>query len=261
MSITITNPEGRNVEFKDQRGPTCGLYALSFVLEYLYDIKIPATADGDKTRESLRNKFKKDGKTVIGELYDATSSMADYIKALDPSKITCQSVACDVAAIIETLNGGGLCMVPFCVNAEGYPDNSGIHAHWCVLQDVLDKTKPDEVTALHWGDRMREFPLAALKNSNSAIKDVGASWWGKDKDSTDLEYYSCDSEQSATAVESISSSPVPSRKFRQLTSAGNWLERCWFLPSRLAPRRMDFQESVNGKAGGPFHGGNRPQTV
>ena len=158
MSITITNPEGRNVEFKDQRGPTCGLYALSFVLEYLYDIKIPATADGDKTRESLRNKFKKDGKTVIGELYDATSSMADYIKALDPSKITCQSVACDVAAIIETLNGGGLCMVPFCVNAEGYPDNSGIHAHWCVLQDVLDKTKPDEVTALHWGDRMRISP-------------------------------------------------------------------------------------------------------
>jgi len=51
MSITITNPEGRNVEFKDQRGPTCGLYALSFVLEYLYDIKIPATADGDKTRD------------------------------------------------------------------------------------------------------------------------------------------------------------------------------------------------------------------
>ena len=85
--------------------------------------------------------------------------MADYIKALDPSKITCQSVACDVAAIIETLNGGGLCMVPFCVNAEGYPDNSGIHAHWCVLQDVLDKTKPDEVTALHWGGQdERIFP-------------------------------------------------------------------------------------------------------
>lgn len=113
MSITVTNPEGRNVEFKDQRGPTCGLYALSFVLEYLYDIKIPATADGDKTRESLRNKFKKDGKTVIGELYDATSSMATYIEKLAPSKIKCQSVACDVTSIIETLNGGGLCMVPF----------------------------------------------------------------------------------------------------------------------------------------------------
>ncbi|MFR1411973.1 MAG: hypothetical protein ACLSUW_06520 [Akkermansia sp.] len=54
---------------------------MSFVLEYLYDIKIPATADGDKTRESLKQ-VQKDGKTVIGELYDATSSMADYIKAL-----------------------------------------------------------------------------------------------------------------------------------------------------------------------------------
>lgn len=94
MSITVTNPEGRNVEFKDQRGPTCGLYALSFVLEYLYDIKIPATADGDKTSESLRNKFKKDGKTVIGELYDATPDMASiYIEKLAPApKIKCQSV-------------------------------------------------------------------------------------------------------------------------------------------------------------------------
>ncbi|WP_455564170.1 hypothetical protein [Akkermansia massiliensis] len=202
MSITVTNPEGRKVEFKDQRGPTCGLYALSFVLEYLYDIKMPATADGDKTKESLRNKFKKDGKTVIGELYDATPSMADYIKGLESTKIKCQSVACDVPSIIETLNGGGLCMVPFCVDAGGNPDNSGIHAHWCVLQAVPDKTKPGEVTALHWGDRMRKFSLAALKNSNSAIKDVDASWWGKEKDSTGLRYYHCEAEQSTAAKDS-----------------------------------------------------------
>ena len=173
MSITITNPEGRNVEFKDQRGPTCGLYALSFVLEYLYDIKIPATADGDKTRESLRNRFKKDGKTVIGELYDATSSMADYIKALDPSKITCQSVACDVAAIIETLNGGGLCMVPFCVDASGKPDHSGIHAHWCVLLNVREVA--GTAVACHWG-KDHVFNLSQLEESNKAIKDVEETW-------------------------------------------------------------------------------------
>lgn len=176
MSITITNPEGRNVEFKDQRGPTCGLYALSFVLEYLYDIKIPATADGDKTRESLRNRFKKDGKTVIGELYDATSSMADYIKALDPSKITCQSVACDVAAIIETLNGGGLCMVPFCVDASGKPDHSGIHAHWCVLLNVREVA--GTAVACHWG-KDHVFNLSQLEESNKAIKDVEEQYWGK----------------------------------------------------------------------------------
>lgn len=176
MSITVTNPEGRNVEFKDQRGPTCGLYALSFVLEYLYDIKIPATADGDKTSESLRNKFKKDGKTVIGELYDATSSMATYIEKLAPSKIKCQSVACDVTSIIETLNGGGLCMVPFCVDASGKPDHSGIHAHWCVLLNVweVDGT----AVACHWG-KDHVFNLSQLEESNKAIKDVEEQYWGK----------------------------------------------------------------------------------
>lgn len=202
MSITVTNPEGRKVEFKDQRGPTCGLYALSFVLEYLYDIKMPATADGDKTKESLRNKFKKDGKTVIGELYDATPSMADYIKGLESTKIKCQSVACDAFDITKTLNEGGLCMVPFCVDAGGNPSDSGIHAHWCVLQAIPDKAKPDEVIALHWGDKIRSFSLTALKNSNHAIKDVDASWWGKEKDSTRLSYYRCEAADSSEAVDS-----------------------------------------------------------
>lgn len=233
MSITVTNPEGRNVGFKDQRGPTCGLYALSFVLEYLYDIKIPATADGDKTRESLRNKFKKDGRTVIGELYDATSSMADYIKALDLSKIKCQSVACDVTSIIETLNGGGLCMVPFCVDASGKPDHSGIHAHWCVVQKNVAHASRKLADTCHWGAKFyltwmfygpAITPFRTCWNPGGAKTRTVLTWsiipvtrnraqrrlipWGK----------------------SISSSPVPSRKSRQLPSAGNWLERCWFLP-------------------------------
>ena len=202
MSITVTNPEGRNVEFKSQRGPTCGLYALSFVLEYLYDIKIPATADGDKTRESLRNKFKKDGKTVIGELYDATPSMADYIKGLESTKIKCQSVACDVPAIIETLNGGGRCMVPFCVDASGKLDNSGIRALWCVVQKNVAHASRKLADTYHWGAKFL-FDLDVLRTSNNAIQDVLESWWGKDKDSTALEYYSCDSEQSTTAVDSL----------------------------------------------------------
>ena len=171
MSITVTNPEGRNVEFKSQRGPTCGLYALSFVLEYLYDIKIPATADGDKTRESLRNKLKKDGKTVIGESYDATPSMADYIKGLESTKIKCQSVACDVTAIIETLNGGGLCMVPFCVDASGKPDNSGIRAHWCVVQKNVAHASRKLADTYHWGAKFL-FDLNVLRTSNNTIQDV-----------------------------------------------------------------------------------------
>lgn len=233
MSITVTNAKGHEIEFKDQRGPTCGLYALSFVLEYLYDIKIPAiAADGDKTTESLRSRFKKGRKTVIGELYDATPVMADYIKALDSSKIKCESVACAVPDILGTLNAGGLCMVPFCVEANpesekyGHPCSSGINAHWCVLQ----KKEGHSVDAYHWG-RKYVFDLDDLLASNNAIKDVAASWWGKEKDSTGLCYYRCEKEDSTTVVDSLgethrikegSIKPIPATALSQ-TLAGKML--------------------------------------
>lgn len=242
MSITVTNPEGRNVEFKSQRGPTCGLYALSFVLEYLYDIKIPATADGDKTRESLRNKFKKDGKTVIGELYDATPDMADYIKALEPSgNIKCRSVACNVSAIIETLRNGGLCMVPFCVDAGGNPDHSGIDAHWCVLQTVPDGTKLDEAVALHWGDTVRKFSLTALKNSNNAIRDLEEQYWGKIPAGSysisieGLDYVQCNTDaDTSVQCERLLSFPIKPGSIKQIPATA--------LSQTLAGKMLVFEK-------------------
>lgn len=242
MSITVTNPEGRKVEFKTQRGPTCGLYALSFVLEYLYDIKMPATADGDKTKESLRNKFKKDGKTVIGELYDATPSMADYIKGLESTKIKCQSAAYDVPSIIETLKEGkGLCMVPFCVDAGGNPDNSGIHAHWCVLQVIPDKTKLDEVTALHWGDKIRKFSLIALENSNHAIKDVEEQYWGKISAGSysisieGLDYVQCNTDaDTSVQCERLLSFPIKPGSIKQIPATA--------LSQTLAGKMLVFEK-------------------
>lgn len=176
MSITVTNPEGREIEFKSQRGQTCGLYALSFVLEYLYDIKILATAGGAE-EESLRSKFKEDGKTVIGELYDATSDMASYIDTLFELDGKCRSEAYDNSTITSTLNGGGLCMVPFCVDAEGNPDDSGIHVHWCVLQAV-QKEGTRSAVAYHWGED-HTFDLDQLEKSNNAIQNVKEQYWGK----------------------------------------------------------------------------------
>lgn len=241
MSITVTTPEGRNVEFKDQRGPTCGLYALSFVLEYLYGMKIPATADGGKTTESLRSRFKKDGKTVIGELYEATPAMADYIKTLEAAKIKCQSVPCDVTAIIETLNGGGLCMVPFCVDAAGNPDNSGIHAHWCVLQTIPDATKPDEAVALHWGDTVRKFSMTALKNSNNAIKDLEEQYWGKIPAGSysisieGLDYVQCNTDaDTSVKCERLLSFPIKPGSIKQIPATA--------LSQTLAGKMLVFEK-------------------
>lgn len=200
MTIIVTSPAHQEIEFKDQRGPTCGLYALSFVLEYLYGITIPATAAGSGT-DSLRSKFKRDGKTIIGELYDSTPGMAAYIEALDSPRIKCRSAACDVSSIIDTLNAGGLCMVPFCVNDQGAPVNSGVNTHWCVVQKNVVHASKKLADVYHWGEKY-VFDLDVLRSSNNAIRNVAESWWGKDKDSSALEYYSCGSEQSTTAVDS-----------------------------------------------------------
>lgn len=143
-----------------------------------YDIKIPATADGDKTKESLRSKFKKDGKTIIGELYDATPDMAAYIEALDSTGIKCRSAACEVPSIMDTLNAGGLCMVPFCVNDQGVPDDSGVDAHWCVVQKNVAHASQKLAEACHWGEKFL-FDLDVLRNSNNAIKDVEEQYWGR----------------------------------------------------------------------------------
>jgi len=176
MSVKIIHPiTHQEIEFKDQRGPTCGLYALSFVLKYLYDIDIPATSDGSGT-DSLRKMFKRDAKTIIGELYDATPDMAAYMETLAPSKIKCRSAACEATSIIEILKAGGLCMVPFCVNAEGNPDNSGTHAHWCVLLNAQEEA--GTAVACHWG-KDHVFNLSELEESNKAIKDVEEQYWGK----------------------------------------------------------------------------------
>lgn len=180
MSITVTNPKGREIEFKSQRGQTCGLYALSFVLEYLYNIKIPATSDhrvDGNHPVSLRKRFKTDEKTMIGELYDATSDMASYIDTSFELNGRCRSEAYDNSTITSTLNGGGLCMVPFCVDAAGNPDDSGIHVHWCVLQAVQEEGTRSAV-AYHWG-KDHTFDLDQLEKSNKAIKDVKEQYWGK----------------------------------------------------------------------------------
>ena len=178
MSITVTNPGGRKIEFKEQRGPTCGLYALSFVLDYLYGLSWPATKD-HKESDSLREVFEREKRSTIGELFDSSAEMAKFINDTLIKAEKCRAEVCSVEAIQKALASGGLCMVPFCVDAGGNTENSGIHAHWCVVQAIPDQTNPDEATVLHWGDKVRKFSLSALKNSNNAIKDVEEQYWGK----------------------------------------------------------------------------------
>lgn len=205
MSITVTNPKGREIEFKSQRGPTCGLYALSFVLDYLYGLSWPATKD-HKESDSLREVFKCKKRSAIGELFDSSAEMAKFINDTLIEAEKCRAEVCSVEAIQKALASGGLCMVPFCVEIDwklpeyGYPCNSGIHAHWCVLRAIPDKAKSDEVQVLHWGDEIRIFSLNALVQSNHSIKNVNYGQWAKEVGKTMEYYFQCSSSDPSKSV-------------------------------------------------------------
>lgn len=204
MSITVTNAKGHEIEFKDQRGPTCGLYALSFVLDYLYELPWPATK-AHKESHSLREVFKREKRSAIGELFDSSAGMAKFINDTLIKAEKCHSEECSTKAIQEALTSGRLCMVPFCVeinpeSAYGYPCNSGIHAHWCVLRLIPDKTKSDEVEVLHWGDKIRIFSLNALVQSNHSIKNVNYGQWAKEVGKTMEYYFQCSSSDPSKSV-------------------------------------------------------------
>lgn len=199
----MINPENRKVEFKDQRGPTCGLYALSFTLDYLYSLAWPATKEG-KAPCSLREVFKREKRSTIGELFDSSDRMAQFINDAFIKKEKCHAEVCSVEAIRKVLASGGLCMVPFCVEIKGeltagYPCNSGIHAHWCVLQAIPDKDKPNEAIALHWGEK-RIFSLPELVASNHSIRNVDYGQWSKEVGKTMDCYFQCSSSDPSKSV-------------------------------------------------------------
>lgn len=211
METIISPITDKPVVFFDQRGPTCGLQALSFILEYLYGISIPATSgqnDAQRASDtSLRKQFKNAGKTCIGELYDADEEMADYItRSLLDSKGQCLSTGCSRENIEQALKNNSVVMVPFCVNPDGQPCPSGTSAHWCVvlppLQRIAERenqwgintnARYDKATVLHWG-HLHQFGWKDLMDSNGCIRGVEASWWGKLKDIGNLYYVSCPSE-------------------------------------------------------------------
>ena len=188
---SIQNSDGKKIELRPQRGPNCGLYALSLTLNYLYEIDIPATkGDVEGASFSLRELFKNQKQTIIGEIYNA-EKFADFINNLDEfspfdereegKKITCSCEDFSLGRIKEITESGGLCLVPFCVTPygvseenAGLPSDSGENAHWCLVHEYSE----GGMKACHWGG-VYNFDAEKLKSSNAAIKDVPESYFGK----------------------------------------------------------------------------------
>src|SRR6266508_2395755 len=155
---------------QDQRGPTCGLFALSIVLEHWYERlargghtpavrplparkhaqAVPHEEKAPKTGTpgSLRGLAKKSNLTIIGELWRAP----EMVQLADAAGYKGKVVRTDsgkpdrenLTALLRTLLGQQfLCIVGFDVNSSnnyqvhqqaGDPGkHTGNHAHWAVV--------------------------------------------------------------------------------------------------------------------------------
>lgn len=173
---------GRQSDFPrtpPQQGISCGLNALSCVLEYLYQITPPSPEDLLHLASMHRNE--RDGRplTLIGDIYDSTEFCRFIRKQFH---VPCERREYKLSEILETLRYGGLAMVPFCLREDGLPCTDGKFPHWCVIGGYNDDIVPIELMATHSG-KFYIFNSIDLEYSNKGIRNRREEIWYRKKGS------------------------------------------------------------------------------
>jgi hypothetical protein len=127
-------------DYLNQRGPTCGLYALATALQYSHPLEAtpPARKDGQKNIVSLREAAKKMGFTAFGEIFDveSLSHLANYFgypncESSHQAYMTKQNY---INAICHNLKKGGTVIVACDIDKNGLPTNAkGLATHWALI--------------------------------------------------------------------------------------------------------------------------------
>jgi hypothetical protein len=211
QSQALTQPD-----FPNQRGSTCGLYALEGVLRALDPgTKYRATKDhasGNQDVISLREIAKnKLGITVIGELFHASDLMA--LAKFVGLKSALHTNANWKDVIATAIGSGRYVIAPFGVDtATGEPQTSGDCAHWCVIFGYAFWLGPAPTTSVampflpgslwtppqpqdppsyaivrHWG-RNFCFLMEQFMKSSQALKNFPKQSWQKQSGSKNLSY-------------------------------------------------------------------------
>lgn len=207
MSYAVKNL--KQPEMPNQRGSTCGLYALEGILVALDPrTHYRATADHRKypdpmTRPiekksiytSLRSIAKNDlNITVIGEVFSAD----DLVKLAKHIGLTANvASSTDWKNTIKTaLDANKYVIAPFGVDiSSGRPQTTGMYAHYCVIWGYSIWTgarlapvgTSDTVQARHWGKNYT-FRIANLYASSARLQVFPEQSWMKKVGSTNLSY-------------------------------------------------------------------------
>lgn len=178
----------RAPDFPEQRGPTCGLYALEGVIRALHPTtRYRATKDHLKGLDviSLRHIAKHDLKiTVIGEIFHATDLVA-LAKFIGLKAKLCPKPEWE-KVIKQAIDSGKYVIAPFGVDDFGKPQTTGINPHWCVVfgYDVWVGGPPPTGVVLskalvrHWG-KDHWFFMKKFQESSRALKEFPQQLWGK----------------------------------------------------------------------------------
>jgi len=233
-------------DFPNQRGSTCGLYALEGILR-AFDPQTKFRATGDhKNRPdwqhviSLRYIAKNILKiSVIGEVFSAkdlaTLAQEVGLKANVYVKMDWQNV------IKSALDAGKYVIAPFGVNpATGQPQLDGTRAHYCVIfaYALWSGGKPVQPVFMpfpgvtggqftldphsfcivrHWG-KNHAFVMETFRESSQKLGAFPQQHWKKDSGTTNLRYNP--SKASVTGAKKIPFADLPKSLSDQLIVVG-----------------------------------------
>lgn len=173
-----------------QRGPNCGIYALSTLLNYIGENNIPARKDG-KAGISLRQIAKKTGVTTYGAIYrvEGFKIITDYLKVADcKAEIVTQSYRY-TEIIKDYLKNGHFVIAPCDIDLKtGLPSSqSGYTTHWALIFGYfVQKSKLKFLVTQHgkyyvWSavSLQKSNEQLPLENPRGGVKYY-AYKWGKD---------------------------------------------------------------------------------
>lgn len=204
MRIALTPPQ-----MPTQRGPCCGLYALTAVARALDSVAyadLVATkgddvnawqgggssdSNGDywsgggsgglgtglrvQTKsESLRHIAKRLGVTKIGEVFES-QSMVRLAREIGLQAMTGMG---EWDTIIKfAIDKRWYVLAPFGVDSCGKPQSNGDRAHWCAVYgyEADGDEQPSTALVTHWGNKYA-FNIPAFKESSSLLTPFNQVW-------------------------------------------------------------------------------------
>lgn len=175
-----------------QRGPTCGIYCLHAVATVLGAVVPVPTKAGQAVGDSIRQRAKQNGRTVIGEIFSANDMR------LLATDIGLTAAIVDVSEHFLTpvrtaIDNNRYVLAPFGVNDTGMPQNAGDRPHWGIIYGY-DTGRFSLVRALGfstvifkhpWSNNPREAYVDTFKRSNRALQDWPQQYWIKRRSGAD----------------------------------------------------------------------------